>query len=974
MEVIENKKSFKSKVSSQWQRFWATKWPPFLALMALFAIILIVVYIFTSNNGGFLHMNSDDLIQYYPYVSGFFDKIKSGNVSLYDPSLFGGVSFFSAAYYIPLDIFTFVAFLLSFFMENETAYAIMNFMRPVAGALLFYYVIARKYNYKAAFLCALILFCGGTTESYYIFPVYLGICFYAPLAMLIIDLCIEKKGYFYLLLPLYSIVVILYDFYIAYMLLAFACVYFVATMHASLGEASLPFGKRFLEFFKRLFEFLFFIFVGVAMGAFFLMPSALYIMHQTSRNDDATLSEVLYSLFHFNSKKESYWYFNCEGGTIVNFSLRHYFTQWMNLFMPNDPHQLCLVEAGDYVREHATLYMTCGGLLYLVYFFFLEGKYEGRLKFWVALMNILLLIPIFSVIFGFNTVPYLRWFFIPYFLNLYAVAIAMNKTDLGLGESFIAKYAGLVVLMAGLISMVFVFIYSPSIFIHYKNTGDYFYLLLIPSIVFLSACFILLLLSITFKMLGKESFHKKAMPILIFTEFIFASVIIFANASNTTSRYYDAKAVNKERLNNLKEFYNYDVKNGYRTNLYTIFGRETTNLNILEGNVNMGRFFQSFYNTPLNTVLKDIYEEPTASWSRSFNDGYSLITGPIFNTKYVISNENISLPEKYYNLKVDEDNTKYYEVKDDIPFIVYDSFFNETEGLNTFTTQLSILNYGYLTIDEALAQELGITYTPSSLVNKTYTGKYSMTLIRKVDETINGFYVFDLSSLSASFKNYEAFSIIAPVENRRLTHGFMYLMNEKPVCKDDEYDELDYGKLTNYTQNPQLHYGAYYNKDFTDYNYLVVENDSESNKKATIRIIGYNTSIYDNFISEQNNYTNKEFVLDGTKMTIKTTMPDDTKTRIIKTGYTYSDEWVIQKAYDSNNNEIKYQTINIDGGFLGIVVPKGVTDVNISLNFNPEGYQTGCKISIVGSIIYASILIPTGIIIFIKKKKKRVVE
>ena len=49
---------------------------------------------------------------------------------------------------------------------------------------------------------------------------------------------------------------------------------------------------------------------------------------------------------------------------------------------------------------------------------------------------------------------------------------------------------------------------------------------------------------------------------------------------------------------------NYDKKNGYRTNLYTIFGRETTNLNILEGDVNFGRFFQSFYNTPLNTVLK----------------------------------------------------------------------------------------------------------------------------------------------------------------------------------------------------------------------------------------------------------------------------------------------------------------------------------------------------------------------------------
>ena len=199
MENTTTKDSFKHKIKNAWNAFWNNKWNPFLTLLVLFAIVLIIVFIYTDDRGGFLHMNSDDLIQYYPYISGFFDKIKQGNVSLYDTSLFGGVSFFSAAYYIPLDIFTFLAFLLSFFMENETAYAIMNFMRPVCGALLLYYVFTRKFNTKVAFLCALILFCGGTTESYYIFPVYLGICFYAPLGMLLIDLCIEKKGYYYLL-------------------------------------------------------------------------------------------------------------------------------------------------------------------------------------------------------------------------------------------------------------------------------------------------------------------------------------------------------------------------------------------------------------------------------------------------------------------------------------------------------------------------------------------------------------------------------------------------------------------------------------------------------------------------------------------------------------------------------------------------------------------------------------------------------
>jgi hypothetical protein len=99
------------------------------------------------------------------------------------------------------------------------------------------------------------------------------------------------------------------------------------------------------------------------------MPSALYIMHQTSRTE-ASLKLILESLYNpkdeavLKAHLESYWYFNKEGGTLVNFSWRHYLTQWMNRFIPNDPHQLCLVEAGDYIREHATLYMTCGGLIF----------------------------------------------------------------------------------------------------------------------------------------------------------------------------------------------------------------------------------------------------------------------------------------------------------------------------------------------------------------------------------------------------------------------------------------------------------------------------------------------------------------------------------------------------------------------------------------------------------------------------------
>ena len=66
MENTTTKESFKHKIKNAWNAFWNIKWYPFLTLLVLFAIVLIIVFIYTNDRGGFLHMNSDDLIQYYP--------------------------------------------------------------------------------------------------------------------------------------------------------------------------------------------------------------------------------------------------------------------------------------------------------------------------------------------------------------------------------------------------------------------------------------------------------------------------------------------------------------------------------------------------------------------------------------------------------------------------------------------------------------------------------------------------------------------------------------------------------------------------------------------------------------------------------------------------------------------------------------------------------------------------------------------
>ena len=89
---------------------------------------------------------------------------------------------------------------------------------------------------------------------------------------------------------------------------------------------------------------------------------------------------------------------------------------------------------------------------------------------------------------------------------------------------------------------------------------------------------------------------------------------------------------------------------------------------------------------------------------------------------------------------------------------------------------------------------------------------------------------------------------------------------------------------------------------------------------------------------------------------------NNTLAKIVKTGYAYSNDWKVLTE--------GYETCNIDGGFLGIIIPENTDFVDVSLEFKPDKLSTGLKVSIVGSIIYLSITIMAFAIPAIKKKRK----
>ena len=928
-----------------------TKKKTFLLLSIFLFIVVLFLTIYPAFFNTFLNCNTDDVIQYHSYAIGFYNRVKNGTLSIYDEGLWAGSSFFASVYYLPLDLFFIFGLLLSYIMPTEYAYVFTNLLRVFGGSIVFYIFLSRKnISPLTSFLSSIIFFVGGVTETEFVFPVYLGVCFYAPLALLLADLVIEKKRYYYLLIPLYTFVVIIYDYYIAYMLIALLCIYFVIAYHMYLK-------KFFLltkEFYLRLLELLVMIGIGLLIGAFMMLPSLAYVLNESTRTDT-----------NFDA---SFIYFSEGSGESLKIAIRHYFTGWMSLFTPNNPFYLALVGPGDYVREHYSFYLTSGGLIYLVYFFFISKKENHRLKFWVLLFNVMFLMPIFSMIFTVSKQAYTRWFFIPYMINIYAMARGMNHMNLKVGKYNIAKVIPFIILACGLASTMLALITDPDYYIHYsKGKDDYFYPILIGSAIFISLYLLILFFGFIFQMVGKKrvlNILYKFIPVIIFGEVIFALVVDFSNIGSTNYVYnYDKM---EEDYNHLKSL-GYNNKDGYRINLFTDTARYTTNANVMFTMTNSTSFFQSFYNQNLNVYSRDIHNDYSDFWGRGSIYGYSLINGPMWNLKYIAEKkefEGTYFPEKYYELLDQKNETSYYSVKDAFNFIVYDEVYTDP-GSDSFFNDLSLLQAGFVKLPEASRIETSkvgkdqyamyekikasnIKFVNFSDVKKEIGNTYDIkvkstsTIINNDEE--DGFFKYDISEGYEDIFNMDICAVIPNASDIQICeYERMYI--KRSLDDTDKYYPL--------------HYNTFYNgySDYGDTKELWVQYKEKTNSKY-IKIYGYNYDIYDDFVTRQKEYKNRSFEIDDSKINIKFTNTTNS-TKIVKTGYTYSDDWFVNEGYE---------TCSINGGFLGIIVKGDIKNVDINLSFKPKYFDTGCKLTALGCIIYFSLCISYLGVVMLKNK------
>ncbi len=246
----------------------------FIALF-VFTILFVLEIAMILINNSFYNNASDDVLQYYTIMVDFVAGLKDGSVSWFNLNNYFGASFFSDVYYIPIDVFTGTTFLLSYLMPTELAYSITELIKIFAGVMLFaYYLSLKGMKNRTIFWMSMIYFIAGGSVSFMAFPVFLSLTAYMPLSLIVIHYFFHKKRW---IVPLFAFASILYDFYLGYTLMAFISFAYII-------EYIKEPGFKFFRFILDSIIFISLLLLGVLMAAAVAYPSIIYILEETYRN------------------------------------------------------------------------------------------------------------------------------------------------------------------------------------------------------------------------------------------------------------------------------------------------------------------------------------------------------------------------------------------------------------------------------------------------------------------------------------------------------------------------------------------------------------------------------------------------------------------------------------------------------------------------------------------------------------------
>lgn len=989
----------------------------FLGLFVFTVLFFIEVGIILINNSFYTNF-SDDILQYYTIAVDYVAQIKAGTVSFFNLNNYFGASLYSDIYYLPIDIFTGITFILSYVMPTELAYSITELIKIWAGVMIFaYYLHLNHMKPRTIFWMGIIYFISGGSVSFMAFPAFLSLAFYLPLGLVVIHWFMNGKKW---VVPLYVLALIFYDFYLGYSAIAF-----VSIMYLVESAKRGPF--NFFKYLKDGFIFLCLILLGVMMSTVILYPSILFILEQTYRPENT-----------FNG-----WVVPIFGHEVKLFQPTIYIRIFAKIFVEQKPIGFYGFE-NHYGLEHFSLFISVVGFIYMSYIFFMKDKIARIYKVTILAGIIMMIFPIFSYVFsGTTDVPYTRWINM---LPLVEIMILAHVFDrYGFEE---VKMKWLTIPIVGLLGIlgytIYYYIIKLSEDVKYSSRD-----VMTADTALMGVAGVFLILILVFGWLKKHKWIKR----IFWLEFIIAIVYIYTgpfSIRNKINTFAEMDRISEFLQDNLTqdEFYRVFVD-------FQSFDVEDINFNRMTPFATNTEIFHSWTDKETNDISWLLYGANEYQSKKRMNN-QSIYLNHFLGYRYLLvaPEQGEMLPEDYYTLISQTDQYALFEINNSESFQVYESsmsytrFFSMSEASKEKILLMAVL------IDQerypALDVELAYQTSPLSQSYKSASA-YSSLLYSDADlvertgvidaETQKEFYRFTTDDLAIGFESGAAYI--------RTRHGVDALTSEDygevfmefsdgslRACEIIDDEESKHQVKCEFWMEPQAIYfeknasidetnvtemrleraiegAAYLVYPLTNMpeqglismkmGSLTIERsfvvDAEGNQtecmttqcylsSQPVRIYVYKTgdmystsdlfslkfqyladdlSFYEeNAVSKISD--NQQLSINNGKIELSYTRTSDTAyDQIVMIPVAYSEEWVI-------TSETYYETLSVSGGFLGIIIPNGENEIHVTMEFQPAGLIDGLKTSVAGFLIYAVIFLPVLLDHYKKRLQRKLLK
>jgi hypothetical protein len=614
-----------------------------IVALLIFTTLFLLQAAMIAINNSFYNNFSDDILQYYTIMVDFIASVKEGSLSVFNLNNYFGASFFSDVYYIPLDIFTFVTFILSYVMPTEIAYSITEFIKIFVGVMaLAYYFHLKGMKNRTIFWMSIFYFVSGGMVSYMAFPAFLSIFFYLPLSLIVIHYFFHKKRW---LVPLFAFVIVLYNFYLAYMLLAFVSFAFLIEYFKYEKFNLFRLIKEGLIFFSSLI-------LGVMMAAVILLPSITFILEETYRSQAS-----------FNA-----WIVNIGSYELKLFKPEIYLRYLAKIYTEQRPVAFYGFE-NDYGLEHISLYITVIGFVYMTYIFFMKDKISRVYKISFLISLIFMFFPIFSYVFsGTFDKPYTRWINLLPIIMVMALAHVFDEYGF---EKVKMKYLTPIITLMLMLDGYLIYYYTKKLEldVHYAGREA-----MTADTVLMGIAAVYLIILLVFGWLKKHTVIKWFIwiEVIIAVGYIYSGPFAFQGKIETFRGMHEVNDFLVENLDK-DEFYRVYVD-------ISRFKAEDTNFNRMTVFPTNTTIFHSWTDSETNAISKMIFGSNEYQ-SKSKMNYFGYYINHFLSYKYILveGQYEYAFDEDYFNLIAANDKFKLYELNYATNFKVFDTYFNSDD-------------------------------------------------------------------------------------------------------------------------------------------------------------------------------------------------------------------------------------------------------------------------------------------------------